>query len=270
MPFRKLALAFALFASPALGQTYPSPTFANTTFTSSLYLNACTGYVYGNGTSAATCATSIPNSALPAGIAYTSAANTWSSAQTMQSNLAVTGNITASGNVAVNGTVTTGACTGYFYGNGASAATCATTIPAGALPTGTSGATIPLLNGANTWSAAQTFAGVTVNNNAAITGTLSWGGHAWGSGTAPTVSACGTTPALSTGANDTHGTVTVGTGGSSSCTITWASARTNAPDCAVTSPGGTAVSSYVPSTTTLVINFSLASSVKFTYVCLGQ
>ena len=186
---KKLLAALLLISGPALGQSYPSPTYLNLTLTGALFLNQCTGPVIGNGSAAATCTTVIPNSNLPIG---------------------------------------------------------------------NSGATLPLMSAINTWSGLQTFA------------LLSWTGHPYGSGTAPTLSACGTSPSLSTGANDTHGTITTGTASPTSCTLTWAAAYTNTPDCSIDSPGGTTINSFVPTAATLVINFPGTSSAKFTYICHGN
>lgn len=52
-------------------------------------------------------------------------------------------------------------------------------------------------------------------------------------GTAPTLSSCGTSPTIT--GNDERFTITMGTGGATSCTVTFASAFTNTPVCSVTS-----------------------------------
>jgi hypothetical protein len=184
-----LALLFALLSAPALGQSYPSPTYDNLTVNLGLFFNSCSGIVVGQGPAAAVCQ-------IPVSTAY--------------------------------------------------------------LPVGTSGATIPLMSTINTWTGLQTFP------------LIAFSGHPYGTGTAPGVSSCGTSPSISTGANDVHGTVTTGTASPTSCTITWAAARTNTPDCSVDSPSGTTVSSFSPTASTLVINFPGTSSAKFTYVCMGQ
>jgi hypothetical protein len=49
----------------------------------------------------------------------------------------------------------------------------------------------------------------------------------------PVITACGTTPTLGTGANDTDGTITMGTT-ATGCVITFGTAYTAAPNCTVT------------------------------------
>ena len=94
------------------------------------------------------------------------------------------------------------------------------------------------------------------------------GGHLESLGTAPTLSACGTTPAIS--GTDTAGKVTIGTGVTTSCTVTFAKAYTNAPACAI-SGDNTAVT-YIATTTTTVLTITssadMASDV-ISYICLG-
>lgn len=126
--------------------------------------------------------------------------------------------------------------------------------------TGTSGTTIPLLDGGNTWSGTQVFA--------AVYGTFGSFARFVGNTAVPTLSSCGTSPTIASDSTSTSGTVTVGTGAPSSCTISTVT-RSNNYTCVVSSPTGTAVSSYTTTTSTLVINFPATSSAKFTYVCMG-
>ena len=88
------------------------------------------------------------------------------------------------------------------------------------------------------------------------TGAVLVGGHFAGSGGAPTLSSCGTSPALSAGANDIHGTITTGTGVLTSCTLNFNQPHTNIPDCSVTPLAGGPIPAYTPSTTTLIVTTS--------------
>ena len=87
----------------------------------------------------------------------------------------------------------------------------------------------------------------------------------------PTISSCGTGSPLASG-NDTRGTITVGTGTPSSCTITFASAFATAPICVVSQLGATTagtVSVTSTSTTTMVLGWANGvSSIQFNYICM--
>ena len=85
--------------------------------------------------------------------------------------------------------------------------------------------------------------------------------------TAPVVSACGTSPSLSSTASDTHGTVTEGTT-STGCVVTFNKSYATAPDCVVTSPTGSALTSYSVTTTALTLVNASASGNKYTYMCV--
>lgn len=95
------------------------------------------------------------------------------------------------------------------------------------------------------------------------------------SGTAITtgdLSACGTTPAISTGSTDTAGTITEGTT-ATGCTLTFKGTYTNNPFC--TCEGETSTPAAVnvgchTTATTLVIENASASNDKITYICLGR
>ena len=161
-------------------------------------------------------------------------------------------------NVTVSGALFYNNCSGVVIGQGPAAALCQAQLSTTYLPVGTSGATIPIMSAINTWSGLQTFP------------LIAFSGHPYGSGSAPAVSSCGTSPSMSTGANDIHGTITTGTATPSTCTITWAASRTNTPDCSIDSPSGTTITNFTPGTTTLVITFPATSSAKLTYICMGQ
>lgn len=90
-----------------------------------------------------------------------------------------------------------------------------------------------------------------------------------GQATAPALSACGTAPAIV--GTDANGKVTIGTGVTTSCTVTFDTAYTNAPPCMV-SGDNTAVT-YVATTSTTVL--TIASSADMAsdvvgYICMGR
>jgi hypothetical protein len=87
----------------------------------------------------------------------------------------------------------------------------------------------------------------------------------------PTGLTCGSGPSIAATANDTHGTITAGTGTFTACSITWKAGRTNTPDCVVSSPTGAAFTSYTATSSGLTITNSgnIAASAKFSYVCMG-
>lgn len=80
------------------------------------------------------------------------------------------------------------------------------------------------------------------------------GGHVRLAGTAPSVSLCGTNPAVTAGSSDQRGSVLVGTGTITSCTITFATAYSTAPFCTVSSTDNEVHNhGQTTSTTTVVI-----------------
>lgn len=88
-------------------------------------------------------------------------------------------------------------------------------------------------------------------------GSVAFTSHLTTSGTAPSLGACGTSPSIT--GNDIAGKVTVGTGGiATSCTITFASAYASAPHCFINNQTTIVAVQAVPSTTTLVMNSTLA------------
>ncbi|NUM59834.1 MAG: hypothetical protein HUU56_14435 [Bdellovibrionaceae bacterium] len=101
--------------------------------------------------------------------------------------------------------------------------------------------------------------------------TLDVKGHMGNSGASATITSCGSSATIS--GNDTRGTVTLGTGSPTSCTITFASAFSTSPICVVSPNGGDpgAIRWWtVPSTTALVINFSSTPTTnqQFAYYCI--
>lgn len=103
------------------------------------------------------------------------------------------------------------------------------------------------------------------------TSSLSWSNvfsHKYtGQGSAPALTACGTTPAIT--GTDFSGTVTMGTGSPTGCVITFASAFTSAPHCAVTWQTNIASMQYTVSTTALTLVQTGTSSNKVNYICTG-
>jgi hypothetical protein len=91
-----------------------------------------------------------------------------------------------------------------------------------------------------------------------------------GNSGAPTVSACGTgSPAVSSDATTLSGMVTTGSGATTTCTLTWAAAKSTKPQCVISSETGATLTGYTPSTSGLVITFASAAAQKFTYICTG-
>ena len=76
--------------------------------------------------------------------------------------------------------------------------------------------------------------------------------HFVSSGTTPTLSACGTAPAIT--GSDMVSKVTIGTGVTTSCTVTFANAYTTAPACVIT--GDDAAIGYAATTTTTVLTIT--------------
>ena len=85
----------------------------------------------------------------------------------------------------------------------------------------------------------------------------------------PVLSGCGTSPLLDGRASDTAGTITEGTT-ATGCTLTFNVAFLGeGPNCVVSSPSGSPLTSYTTTLTTLVIVNSSSSGEKFNYLCFG-
>jgi hypothetical protein len=90
-----------------------------------------------------------------------------------------------------------------------------------------------------------------------------------GNQTAPALTTCGTTPAIV--GDDTAGTVTMGTGTPTGCTITFHTAYANIPICVVVWPAQILASqSYTVSTTAITLTQTATSSNKVNYICRAQ
>ena len=89
-------------------------------------------------------------------------------------------------------------------------------------------------------------------------------------GTAPAISSCGTSP-TDANATDLAGTVTVGTAGTTTCALTWSTAKANAPTCNVTEEDGGTPPAYAISTTGLSLTFAASKTgIKVDYECIGH
>ena len=84
----------------------------------------------------------------------------------------------------------------------------------------------------------------------------------------PALSSCGTTPSIV--GSDAAGKVTIGTGSTTSCTVTFATAFDNAPACVIT--GDNIALGYAATTSTTVLTVTssadMASDV-ISYLCIG-
>ena len=89
-------------------------------------------------------------------------------------------------------------------------------------------------------------------------------------GASASVGTCGASPSIA--GNDNIGTVTIGTGVVTACTVTFANAYTNTPVCVIV-PGSTANITGLTSvsTTAFVAGFSAsAAGGTFHYICFGR
>jgi hypothetical protein len=84
-------------------------------------------------------------------------------------------------------------------------------------------------------------------------------------GAAPTLSSCGTSPAIS--GTDLAGQVTMGTGSPTGCVITFTNTKSNAPYCAVTSQSQLTSFAYSISTSAITTVQTATSSNIINYVC---
>jgi hypothetical protein len=101
-----------------------------------------------------------------------------------------------------------------------------------------------------------TFSGNTWNDgHVAFTGT----GHIASSGTAPTLSGCGTSPSLGSGATDTKGVVTLGSGTVTACTLTFATAYASAP-VVIVSDNSTTIANDISAVSASALTASFSAS----------
>lgn len=130
----------------------------------------------------------------------------------------------------------------------------------GTPPINSSGGSSPVLSLSQTIGQYENFAS-----------SVTFSGHIISSGTVPSVSACGTSPAIA--GTDTAGTITIGGGVSvTSCAMNFASAWANAPAC-VASDNNTGTNVDIASVTTSSVTFNFSLSLvggSVWYICMGQ
>lgn len=88
------------------------------------------------------------------------------------------------------------------------------------------------------------------------------------SGTAPALSSCGTSPTIV--GSDTAGTITMGTGGPTTCTITFNAAYTAVPICILRWQTTIGTMTYTTSTSAISVTQTSTSSNKIDYHCIAQ
>ena len=90
-------------------------------------------------------------------------------------------------------------------------------------------------------------------------------------GLPPSVSACGTSPIVARGSNDTVGVITIGTGVVTACTITWASQRGAVPICFFQSTSNAVSLGFIQTRVSTILLFSAPlSGDKVNYFCLDD
>ncbi len=154
----------------------------------------------------------------------------------------------------VGGNVTVGQLACANLSNGATGCSTAT---------GTSGATIPLLNGNNTFSGTSTHSGQIISTTGL-----------------PTIAsgACGTTTngAVVAGSTNQSGNITIGAAATTTCTITWSATLAVAPNACVFFPANatgadtntTRARVGAPSTAQVVLTGSALANANYSYICL--
>lgn len=109
---------------------------------------------------------------------------------------------------------------------------------------------------------------LTVTNGMTIsTGsfTMSSAGHAAFTGTAPSITSCGSTPSPSITGSDMAGRFTTG-GTATSCTITFQATFTNPPSCIIHTEGSATQPTYTTSATAITITVDIATT-TYDYIC---
>ena len=109
--------------------------------------------------------------------------------------------------------------------------------------------------------------GLIVSGNFIAEGDVNIGGHISSqNGSVPAVSSCGTSPSINATSTDIRGTIVLGTGSPSSCTLTFSRAFSFMPYCTVTGSNNAypvAVSFSSASTITISFNSALTGSVNY-------
>lgn len=119
------------------------------------------------------------------------------------------------------------------------------------------------LNGTNAYIALSPTSTAGINNLFQIKGS-----HIVATGTVPTASSCGSGPAIV--GTDMAGTLTVGTGVVSSCTVTFAAQWVNPPACSVASNAAIASQTLAITTSTFIVGGTSVSGDIIPYICLGN
>lgn len=109
---------------------------------------------------------------------------------------------------------------------------------------------------------------VSVTLTPSASGTAAFNGQTYFGGTQPTFSSCGTSPAGVTGYSNNGGTITLGTGTVSACTVTFGTAFTNAPSCRALTDSN-ASTAWVSAVSTAAVTFTLTQTgaTKLFYQC---
>jgi hypothetical protein len=92
-------------------------------------------------------------------------------------------------------------------------------------------------------------------------------GHELLTGTAPTLTTCGSTPSPSISGSDIAGKYTTG-GTATTCTITFAKTYTNAPACLIHTEGNATQPTYTVSATAMTVTVDVAQTV-YDYECFS-
>ncbi len=102
------------------------------------------------------------------------------------------------------------------------------------------------------------------------TGTLNltYTGRAKYTSTAPTPSSCGTSPTVA--GSDTAGLITVGSGATTACTVTFSSTWTTAPYCVLSWQTNLVSMQYTVSATAISITQTGTASDKINYICMAS
>ena len=86
----------------------------------------------------------------------------------------------------------------------------------------------------------------------------------------PVVSACGTSPAVTTGSTDMSGQITTGTATPTSCTLTFFTAYVAEPFCLVHGKTQAQVTAFTVSASAIVVTTTATSNVVINYVCVAR
>lgn len=116
---------------------------------------------------------------------------------------------------------------------------------------------------------------ITTPNTFSTPGTVSIWGQLYmttssSPGTQPVVSACGTGPTLSGGASDGAGSIAIGTGVVTSCTLTFSNTWSATPHCFVNDQTTTLATRATPTTTTVIFRGSFVTGDVLDYWCIGE